>query len=550
MQLEGSRFDNEKLEQKISPKNQLLYVIAAIVLGLCLIVLAVVLSANTKSINSSQEIKNDSANDDAENLPSYIKEAMESYHDFPYIKTLWHDSVVVKVGNRGNSSRDVYVRFSNPSSTPELVDFSFVRTPEWRGRMVGYNRMHFAEQYSDQYDYVGRVWLEEDPYVHRVEIEEPEDLVDRVRSHYGDIQISEADITRFPRFEQWDPTGRLYYEVEYRINRTNQPIGYVEKYISESVFTPWLLVPIDQTVVDERRDSRITAYFSGTTSTLTHREIYEMELRIDDISLQDRYNDTFVHLSLVDGSGGVLCNFAHGHTPFSDGRIFYFNSTEHTANICSSNINEWFYGNPRFSIRISTSSDDYQIRANFFVKQDGSQLVGTEFSQPFSIQFDTRSPSSTVQNFSDPRTGVTFNYPTEWGPIEVKSEMAGDIYFIYSFSGLDRSVIFMAVSSEVSYPERGAFWGDFADQLEQDYLDECALSEDCTVFENSKGVIFAKNYVSIGGYYVDEPAKDYLYQLYNDNNEYYGITLSPERLDISLRDMFEEIVIDSFELVD
>ena len=98
---------------------------------------------------------------------------------------------------------------------------------------------------------------------------------------------------------------------------------------------------------------------------------------------------------------------------------------------------------------------------------------------------------------------------------------------------------------------RGGFWGDNAGNISQTYQAECKKDKQCNIVTNSNNVSFAL-------YEADPPPEEmgYMperYYVYNSNNQYYGIVLSPHRLNSQSSDnskLFRETVVESFKFLE
>jgi hypothetical protein len=180
-------------------------------------------------------------------------------------------------------------------------------------------------------------------------------------------------------------------------------------------------------------------------------------------------------------------------------------------------------------------------------------------------------PQSTIevkQNaltpFSDPDTGVSFTYPSQWGEVTVHDERGECDESLkdpcnmrtYSFDELVEGGIFLVMETsghEESPLPRGGFWGDDIGAVTSSFADDCEQDMSCVVLANTNGVVFAKRSTEVFdlGIEDDSVPLEAMYDTYSDKGSYYAVRLSPlgiREAGDSIAQEFETTVITSLKL--
>lgn len=176
----------------------------------------------------------------------------------------------------------------------------------------------------------------------------------------------------------------------------------------------------------------------------------------------------------------------------------------------------------------------------------------------------TADPEETngLTDFNDPVTGISFSYPPRWGAVSIGDERGacGADYKedpcnfrYYSFKELQAAGIFLVAETKGHAENpvgRGAFWGDNAGSIDEDYQEKCGMNTHCTLIENSQGLVLAKYTAMIFDYGEGLPDGK-AYEVYSSQGPYYGILLSPLRIKgegTEIEKTFEETVVHTLKL--
>ncbi|MCA9361624.1 hypothetical protein KC845_03650 [Candidatus Kaiserbacteria bacterium] len=168
-----------------------------------------------------------------------------------------------------------------------------------------------------------------------------------------------------------------------------------------------------------------------------------------------------------------------------------------------------------------------------------------------------------LNRYTDDEVGLTFLYPTIWGPV-TKTDEVGECTDLsisdpclerrYEFSDLIEGGYFMTVATK-DYADnpaiRGVFWGDRAGSIDSKYAWQCGkLDTICVTYINNNDITFAQ--------YPADALKEEVgwrplrYEIYNPHGPYHGIILSSYGISTEeddLESMFTQTVISSFEFL-
>lgn len=176
-------------------------------------------------------------------------------------------------------------------------------------------------------------------------------------------------------------------------------------------------------------------------------------------------------------------------------------------------------------------------------------------------KWDTRE----LTNYVATSTGVSFQYPEVWGPVE---EYENNGIYTYHFSGISNSAYFLSVEPVDgigNYQEGAVSWLNRVTDTAQHYAKKCNSSqndfnfpdEKCFEFINSNGINFYDFYGYFFSYGDPGPhGSDYTHNFitnYNYNSQEYWVILSPQKIYMEnfwTEKVFQSVVVDSLNFID
>jgi hypothetical protein len=497
--------------------------------------------------------------------------AIETYHSFPYIKEFGTSTAVLNHSFVGDPAADIVFEYTYPGRTPQFIDFinagpedSFIEPwiPDYE-----VTPFYFVEYYAAQgelpAEFISWIKLPSDPFIRKIEFEYPdylrEDLVVRLGvESFEDVYIRPY-VDMSPSKGQFF-VDNFHLELSFsknasqnnRQSNSSQIFAFAGYEDRSWVFAPLELVysPPVQNFVN---DTALQIVFDDSIDSFELEDVNKIDIKFFDESI--KLDSTKVNIVLINQFGQDICTLVRD--AYVDKSFYLLVRGGDYDRDCDL---EAIADGKQVINSIFDSSEMYMLSRRFVIGEMVQARVDlfdtnleekeVSFSQTFLFSVKSNQISSELSEFIDRRTGISFNYPTEFGPVTVR-DMCNQDYFSYSFEGLENDPIFMTVTNTSKYEcgGRGSFWGDGVMQVNSDYQSDCMQKQTCSVLVNKQDVSFAKDRDSHFDWGTDPTPVNHIYDTYTTNNTYSSVRLSSIRLSDNLKQEFEDVVVDSLQFL-